>query len=238
MRAVTPQTEALAADAEWRVRVDSGETSAAYHPATAPMRRGLFICGPSAGGHLAEPGMLRLAEPLRQAGLGIVLFNFLYRERGRRRPDPMPDLQRCFAAVVASALERLGEAPLVLLGGRSMGGRVASMLAADGFKCDGLLLLAYPLHPANQPERLRAAHLARIAVPTLCFNGTRDPLCTRELLETAIGPLGRRWTMHWLEGADHSFHFLRSSGRNEADVLTEIGGAAQSWLGKLEHRSI
>src|SRR3970040_2465558 len=129
--------------ASWRVPVDANETSVAYHPATAPNRHGLFICGPSAGGHLAEPGMLRLAEPLRQAGLGIVLFHFPYREPRGRLPDPMPQLQRGFAAVVESALERIGDSGAVLLGGRSMGGRVASMMAADGFRCAGFLLLAF-----------------------------------------------------------------------------------------------
>jgi hypothetical protein len=218
------------------VRVGPDETSVAYHAAASSSPRRLFICGPSAGGHLAEPGMLRLADPLRQAGLGVVLFNFLYRERGDRRPDPMPDLRRCFGAVVESALERIGDSVGVLIGGRSMGGRVASMLAADAFPCDGLLLLAYPLHPAGQPERLRAAHLPRITVPTLCFNGTRDRLCSRDLMEAAVAPLGRRWTMHWLESADHRFHALSSSGRTEANILDEIGAATQSWLATLERR--
>ena len=224
-------------DTQWRVLVGTDETSAVFRPATAPRQRGLFICGPSAGGHLAEPGMLRLDRPLLQSGLGVVHFNFLYQEGGRRRPDPMPELGRCFAAVVESALERIGQTGPVLLGGRSMGGRVASMLVADGYPCDGLLLLAYPLHPAGQPERLRAAHLPRIGVPTLCFNGTRDRLCSQELMEAAIAPLGRRWTMHWLEGADHSFDVLRSSGRTEADIETELGDIARTWLDSLERRS-
>jgi predicted alpha/beta-hydrolase family hydrolase len=152
-----PLVDAFPTDA-MEVAVDADETPAAYR-SSASRPSGLFICGPSAGGHLAEPGMLRLARPLQQAGLGIVHFNFLYREQGRRRPDPMPELRRCFVAVVESALERVGKTGRLLLGGRSMGGRVASMLVADGFPCDGLLLLAYPLHPAGQPERLRAAHL-------------------------------------------------------------------------------
>ena len=181
--------------------------------------------------------MLRLAEPLRSAGLGIVLFNFVFRERGSRRPDPMPDLQRCFSAVVESARARIGDSGDVLLGGRSMGGRVASMLAADGFPCRGLLLLAYPLHPAGLPQRPRTAHLVRIAVPTLCFNGTRDRLCSRDLMQAAVAPLGRRWTMHWLEGADHSFHVLRSAAKSEADILAEIGRTTRSWLGELDRRS-
>jgi predicted alpha/beta-hydrolase family hydrolase len=104
------------------------------------------------------------------------------------------------------------------------------MLAADGVDCDGLLLLAYPLHPAGEPDRLRAAHLSRIAVPTLCFNGTRDRLCRRDLMEAAVAPLGARWTMHWLEAADHGFGLPQSSSRTEADVLHEIGDATRNWL--------
>ena len=110
-----------------------------------------------------------------------------------------------------------------------MGGRAASMLAADGFSCDGLILLAYPLHPAGQPEKLRSTHLAQIKVPVLCLNGTRDSLCTRELMDQVVGGLSSSWTMHWLEGADHSFHVLKSSGRSDGDVLNEIGDAYSAW---------
>jgi len=141
-------------------------------------------------------------------------------------------MPRAFDADGATALERPHDGAVVI-GGRSMGGRVASMMAADGYPCDGLLLLAYPLHPAGQPERLRAAHLPRIGVPTLCFNGTRDRLCSRDLMEAAVAPLGRRWTMHWLEDADHGFQVPRSAGKTEADVLTEIGTITRDWLDRL-----
>jgi hypothetical protein len=123
---------------------------------------------------------------------------------------------------------------LLLIGGRSMGGRAASMLAAEGFACDGLLLLAYPLHPAGKPEQLRDQHLPRIDVPVLCFNGTRDALCRRDLMQTALGGVKTRWDMHWIEGADHGFHVLKSSGRTDADVLEEIGSATQTWVGELQ----
>jgi predicted alpha/beta-hydrolase family hydrolase len=222
----------------WSVPVDAAETQAAYLPATSSVELGRIIAGPSAGGHMAEAGMLRLAEVLRAAGLGVVLFDFLYRRRGSRRPDPMPELQRCFAAVAETAGQHLPPAPLLLLGGRSMGGRVATMLAADGFGCDGLLLFAYPLHPAGQPDRLRDRHLRRLSVPTLCFNGTRDALCRRDLMEAAIHSIGPGWTMHWLEGADHGFHVLRSSGRSDADVLAEIREAMSPWLAGLRRPSV
>ena len=113
-----------------------------------------------------------------------------------------------------------------------MGGRVASLLAADGFACDGLLLAAYPLHPAGQPEKLRDAHLPALRCPVLCFSGTRDPLCTRDLMSKSLEKVTAPWTQHWLEGADHSFRVLKSSGRTEADVDAEIGAAAREWLEK------
>jgi predicted alpha/beta-hydrolase family hydrolase len=181
---------------------------------------------------MADSGVLGLAEQLRRRGFHVVRFNFLYKEKGSRRPDPMPRLKECVAAVAAHACREIAPQALIL-GGRSMGGRAASMLAADGFSCAGLLLLAYPLHPAGKPEELRDAHLAKIAVPVLCLNGTRDMLCRRDLMEAVADRLRGRWTMHWLEGADHSFHVLRSSGRSDEDVLGEIAEASGNWVSSL-----
>ncbi len=111
-----------------------------------------------------------------------------------------------------------------------MGGRAASMMAAKDFDCDGLLLFAYPLHPPGQLDKLRDAHLPSIKVPVLCFNGTRDTFCTPELMTNALEPVKTKWEMHWLEGADHSFHVLKSSGRNDSQVLEEVGSATELWL--------
>jgi len=171
--------------------------------------------------------MVRLARALGDAGFEVVRFNFPYREKRSSRPDPMPVLQASIAAAVARARRELEPRKLVI-GGRSMGGRAASMLAAEGFECDGLLLAAYPLHPAGQPDKLRSAHLAQIRVPVLCFNGTRDALCRRDLMEQALE--GASWQMHWIEGADHSFHVLKSSGRTDDDVFDEITAASGRWL--------
>ena len=214
--------------AEWRVPVDAETTTAIFEPAAAPGHGALFICAHGAGGHMSDRGMLALSEQIRSRGIDMVRFNFLYREKKTARPDAMPVLQRCLNAVAVHARETIRPQHLII-GGRSMGGRAASMMAADGYACDGLLLLAYPLHPAGKPEQLRDAHLARIKVPTLCLNGTRDALCTRELMDRAIRKLESSWTMHWLEGADHSFHVLKSSGRTDSDVLTEVGEAVAAW---------
>jgi predicted alpha/beta-hydrolase family hydrolase len=168
--------------------------------------------------------MLALSKVLSAIGLEVVRFNFPYREKGSARPDPMPVLMDCIRNAAASV-----KAGRLFLGGRSMGGRAASMLAAEGFACEGLMLFAYPLHPAGQPEKLRAAHFARIRVPVLCLNGTRDALCERTLMERAVSGLPG-WTMHWLEGADHSFRVLKSSGRTDGAVLDEVGARAKRWL--------
>ena len=218
--------------ANWRVKVGGEETSAVFEPARASAGGALFIFAHGAGGHMADRRMVAAARHLRQRGLHVVRFNFLYKEKGSRRPDPMPRLGECIAAVAAHARREIAPQTLIL-GGRSMGGRAASMLAADGFSCDGLLLLAYPLHPAGRPEELRDAHLAKIAVPVLCLNGTRDALCRRDLMEAVVDRLRGRWTMRWLEGADHGFHVLKGSGTSDEDVLGEIGEASGVWASGL-----
>jgi len=222
----------VASPANWRVKVGEEETSAVFEPAPASAGGALFVCAHGAGGHMADRGMLGVAVQLRRRGLHVVRFNFLYKEKGSRRPDPMPRLKECIAAVAAHARREIAPQTLIL-GGRSMGGRAASMLAAEGFSCDGLLLLAYPLHPAGRPEELRDAHLAKIEVPVLCLNGTRDTLCRRDLMEAVVDRLRGRWTMHWLEGADHGFHVLKGSGKSDEDVLGEIAEASGIWVSGL-----
>ena len=216
----------------WRVPVGDAETSAIYDPAAGDGRRVGFVAAPGAGGSMHDRGMLGVAKELRGRGIHVVRFNFLYKEKGSSRPDPMPRLMETTRAVVARVREEL-RPDVLIIGGRSMGGRAASMLAAEGFACDGLLLLAYPLHPAGQPEKLRDAHLPDIRVPVLCLNGTRDELCRRELLERALQTVTTDWTMHWLEDADHGFHVRKASGRTDADVLAETGDAAEAWVARL-----
>ena len=217
---------------EWRVEVGDNATSALYEPATAPNASAVFVCAHGAGGSMSDRGMLQVADQLRTRGFDVVRFNFLYKEKRSGRPDPMPVLKQCVTAVVERTRQEVAPRRLVI-GGRSMGGRAASMLAADGFACDGLLLLAYPLHPAGRPEQLRDAHLPQIRVPTLCLNGTRDPLCRRDLMETVLQRVGPRFEMHWLEGADHSFHVLKSSGTTDAQTMEAIGAVSQEWLARL-----
>ena len=218
---------------EWKVAVGTETTTALYEPgartsSTVP----LFVCAHGAGGSMNDRSMFATANAFREHGIGMVRFNFLYKEKGSSRPDSMPLLMETTAAVVARAREELYPDRLVI-GGRSMGGRAASMLAADGFAADGLLLLAYPLHPAGQPEKLRDAHLAKIRMPVLAFSGTRDSLCTRELMEAALQKGTAPWQMEWVEGADHSFHVLKSSGTTDAAVMDRIATTSAEWLARL-----
>jgi uncharacterized protein len=217
--------------AEWRVRVGGEETSAVFEPSSTAEQDVIFVCAHGAGGNMNDRGLLQTANSLRSRGLGVVRFNFLYKEKKSGRPDPMPRLKECITAVVARVREEIKPNKLII-GGRSMGGRAASMLAADGFACDGLLLLAYPLHPPGKPDQLRDAHLPAIKIPVICFNGTRDPFCTPDLMRAALRNVKTDWKMHWVEGADHSFHVLKSSGRTDAEVLAEIGNAAEVWVSR------
>ena len=217
----------------WNVPVGTDETTAVYEPAAGSgAELPVFVCAHGAGGSKSDRGMLATASAFRDHGIGVVRFDFLYKAKGSGRPDPMPLLMETTAAVVARVRDELSPKQLVI-GGRSMGGRAASMLAADGYSADGLLLLAYPLHPAGQPAKLRDAHLPRIRMPVLAFSGTRDALCTRDLMERALETVTAPWDMQWIDGADHSFHVLKSSGTNDAAVMERIAATSAEWLARL-----
>ncbi|MDQ2668476.1 MAG: alpha/beta fold hydrolase, partial [Gemmatimonadota bacterium] len=171
---------------EWRIPVGAEATRAIYESATDGDDIAVFVCAHGAGGNIADRSTLASANALRKQGFGVVRFNFLYKEKGSGRPDAMPKLVDTFSAVVAHTRAQLGQPRPLIIGGRSMGGRAASMMASEGFDADGLLLLAYPLHPPGRPERIRDAHLPSITMPVLAFSGTRDPFVTRELMERAL----------------------------------------------------
>ncbi|MDB4890038.1 MAG: hypothetical protein JWL61_1893 [Gemmatimonadetes bacterium] len=220
---------------EWKVTVGTEEVSAVYEPATSPEQAAVFVCAHGAGGSMSDKGMLASANALRARGFGVVRFNFLYKEKKSSRPDAMPKLMETVSAVVARVHQEL-EPNRLIIGGRSMGGRACSMLASEDFDADGLLLLAYPLHPAGQPEKLRDAHLSKISMPVLALSGTRDALCTRALMERALETVSTPWQMRWIDGADHGFHVLKASGRTDDDVMQEIARVSSAWVGELPSR--
>jgi predicted alpha/beta-hydrolase family hydrolase len=146
--------------------------------------------------------IVSIAAALASEGLRVVTFNYPYTEAGRRRPDRPEVLLACHRAVLESVRAGVDEA--VFLAGRSMGGRLGTMLAANGEAVGGVVAYAYPLHPAGRPERLRIEHLADIHVPMLCFQGSRDALSRPELYDLHVRPL-RFVTTVDMAGADHSF---------------------------------
>lgn len=214
----------------WTIPVGAGETTTAiWEPASAGSKGITFICAHGAGGSMGDRSIQAVTAALRGQGIDTVRFNFLYTERKQKRPDPMPRLLQCLRAVVDTIRADVSPGKLVL-GGRSMGGRAFSMFVADGAVCDGLLLLAYPLHPPGQPEKLRIEHLPSITVPVLCINGTKDPFCTPELMQQTLATLGANWRMRWLEEGDHSFHVPKRSGRTDTEVMDDVTGTVTQWM--------
>jgi len=192
------------------------------------------ILAHGAGSDMTNPFLSNVHASLAREGLVAVKFNFPYTEARRRAPDPRPVLERCYRAVVDAVLgDRRLAPPWVAIGGKSLGGRIASYVAAAGAPVRGLLFLGYPLHPAGRPERLRADHLPGIALPMLFVQGTRDALCDLELLRPVLARLPRA-TLHTIDGGDHSFRVPRRAGRSDADVWNEIAGVAARWLRTLD----
>jgi len=217
-----------AASANWNVSSGNDATTAVYDAPPAAEERAVFVFAHGAGGDMNDRAVAAMSAALRERGVGTVRFNFFYRARKSGRPDPMPRLIACWESVLAKVRAELDPRTLIV-GGRSMGGRAASMAVAEGQRCDGLLLLAYPLHPPGQPQKLRDAHLQAIRAPVMCISGTRDAFCDRPLMEDVLSKLGRHWRMHWLDGADHGFHVLKSSGRTDRDVVDEAADAVVHW---------
>jgi len=189
-----------------------------------------LLLGHGAGGNLHTPGLAHYARALAASGVGAVRFNFPYAEAGRKVPDKQPVLETCFRAVAGQVRAQVAH---LYLGGRSMGGRIASHLVADGFPAAGLVFLSYPLHPPGQPQRLRAAHLKTIRVPILFIQGTRDAFAQPALLRDVLDTLPTA-TLHQVEGAEHG---LTVRGRDQEDVTRELVEATRRWMAEQQGAS-
>jgi uncharacterized protein len=221
---------------EMRVELPRGSTvsAAVALPSThRPGRTPVVILAHGAGTDRRHPSLVRVQEGLRDAGWPVVLFNFPYREAGKRAPDARPVLEDCWRAVIGAvrAEPRLAP-PWIVIGGRSMGGRIASHVAAEGADVRGLVFLAFPLHAAGRPSTERAAHLSHITVPMLFVQGTRDTLADRTLLGGVLAALPQA-TLHEIPDADHSFRVPRRTGRDDASVRGEVVLTITEWLDNL-----
>lgn len=218
------------------IRVEIGSTervTAIAYPATAEERAGVtLILGHGAGASQTSDFMVRFADGLAARGIDVVTFNFSYTEQGRRVPDPNDRLEACYSAVIERVRthKTFGGGRLAI-GGKSMGGRIASQLAASGTMSPAaLVLLGYPLHPAGKPDRLRVKHLSDIQVPMLFVQGSRDALGTPEELRPILGKLKAPSDLFVVEGGDHSFKVLKGAGVPQARVDEAVQDEIARWL--------
>jgi predicted alpha/beta-hydrolase family hydrolase len=190
------------------------------------------IIAHGAGKDMNHPLLEFFAEGLAHAGYLAMRFNFPYKEKGKKAPDPKGKLEKTWISVVEFLLNQPDlSLKRIFAAGKSMGGRIASQLIAEGrLPVEGLVLLGYPLHPPGRKEKLRDAHLSDIRIPMLYFAGTRDPLCDLTLLKSVLKKLDVDWDLDVIEGGDHSFKLLKSSGIPEEEVFSRLVNKTISWL--------
>lgn len=189
----------------------------------------VVVLGHGAGTDLTHPMLRGVARGLAERNHPVVTFNFAYTEAGRKRPDPAVRLESAYRDVLSAVRQRLPGRPLVI-GGRSMGGRMASRMVAESEQVDALVLLSYPLTPAGHPERLRTDHWPKIDCDVLFVSGDRDRLCDLSTLERERTRLGGHSTVHVVAGADHSYGVRARDGRTQADILEEVVEVVAVWL--------
>ena len=190
----------------------------------------LLALGHGAGAGMRHAFMEALAEELARVGMATLRYQFPYMEGRRGAPDRPAVLTATVAAAARAAAKAAPELPL-LAGGKSMGGRMTSNAAAEGLLegVRGIVFFGFPLHAPKQPATKRAEHLAKVEVPMLFLQGTRDDLADLKLLKPICKKLGKKATLHVIETADHSFHVLKKSGRSDEEVLRELAETTAEW---------
>jgi predicted alpha/beta-hydrolase family hydrolase len=205
------------------------ETSFLWSPGRSPVAVAVVAHGAGAG--MDHPFMAGVAEGLASDGVSSLRFNFPYVQEGRRSPDRPPVLLGAWRAALAEGARRARGLPLVA-GGKSLGGRMASMLAAeDGARFVGraLVFFGYPLHAPGRSDQTRDTHLSQVDVPMLFIQGTADALARFDLVEAVVGGLGERARLHAVEGGDHSFK-VRGAKRPPDEVGRELGSVAAGFV--------
>jgi uncharacterized protein len=220
-----------------QIHVNATErVSGLLYAANRPQRRGVtLLLGHGAGADQTSAFMVSFAEGIAARGIDTVTFNFLYTEQGRRAPDTAAKLEACCRAAIDAArgLRKL-KANRLLIGGKSLGGRIASQVAATGVDhLAGLVFLGYPLHAPGKADQPRTAHLPGIPAPMLFAQGTRDPFGTPDELRAVIKKLKLRATLHEVAGGDHSFTVLKSSPVSQEEVYAATQDAIARWVTSL-----
>ena len=184
-----------------------------------------IILAHGAGQGMHSPFMTYFHTELARCGFLTVKFNFDYMDEQKQAPDPQPKLQARYRAVVSEVVEE-HKPKRVIIGGKSMGGRVASYIAGDISVVNGLVFLGYPLHPPGKLDQLRDQHLYGLERPMLFISGTKDTFAERRLLEDVVRRTGERATLVWIEGGDHSL----KKGRRDKESLQHAAGHVAQWV--------
>jgi uncharacterized protein len=224
----------LAGPASLRIEVAPEESvTALFYPAVAAGRAGItLILGHGAGADQNSAFMVSFAQALASRGLDVVTFNFLYMERRRRVPDPKERLEGCYRAVIETVRRHPPlAANAVAIGGKSMGGRIASQVASPGVGAlTGLVLLGYPLHPPGKPDQLRSRHLPEIAAPMLFVQGEHDSFGTPDELKPILETLTSPVELYVVAGGDHSFKVPKRAGVAQPEIYAAIQQKIDRWL--------
>src|ERR1700736_566464 len=222
MNTVSPQ--------QLKIEVDGADAVSALllRPLAA---RACFVFAHGAGAGMTHPFMEQVATGLCDRGIATLRYQFPYMEKASKRPDPPAIAHAAVRAAVEEAA-RCCSGLALFAGGKSFGGRMTSQAQAiaplAGVR--GLAFLSFPLHPAGKPSDARAEHLSDVDVPMLFVQGTRDKLAELQLLEPAVKHLGASASLHLVQEADHSFHVLARSGRNDRDAMREVVDTLSAWI--------
>jgi uncharacterized protein len=232
---------------DFLVTFDSGgrptEVPARHYEAEGH-RLAWLVLAPGAGAGHDHPFMVSFAHGLASRGLDVVTFDFAYRYRGRRVPDTASALEAAWLAVLSAVAERAGGGAALFAGGKSMGGRIASQVAArlgpeegeahptrPAIALRGLVFLGYPLHPPGKPVQ-RTAHWPKVLVPALFVQGSRDPFGAPEELREQLPRFGGETTLLVVDGGGHSLEVPRKAGRPQDDVYAGVQDAIATWVGE------
>src|SRR5229473_6815132 len=200
--------------------------------------RACFIFAHGAGAGMTHPFMELVASGLCDRGIATLRYQFPYMEKASRRPDA-PAIAHATVRAAVEEAARCCPGLTLIAGGKSFGGRMTSQAQAITplAGVNGLAFLGFPLHPAGKPSSDRAGHLSDVNVPMLFLQGTRDNLAEMTLLEPVVKRLGPSASLHPVEAADHSFHVLVRSGRNDGDVMNEVLDTLAGWIGAIAVKS-
>ncbi len=222
---------------EAKVKLASGqEMSLVYcsNPGTESQRTCLVIAH-GAGGPMYSPFIRYFHTELAKRGFLTVKFNFPYMEARRKIPDRRQVLEESYRTIIEKVRSSKYEPSSLFIGGKSMGGRIASQIAADGVDIDGLFFLGYPLHPPGKTDSLRDEHLYRIKEPMLFLSGTRDSFARKDLLETVVSRIGPNAQVHWIQDGDHSFKTPEEKA-GASRAYQEALGVLVDWVEAHNHR--